>query len=68
VRNGHDLAFVLIVIIVIVQVNGDALTIFRQSYQGQHATRTDFEAAAAANALCVIQSINKSWSPRFPAG
>jgi hypothetical protein len=52
--NGHDLLFVLLVIIV-VNIHRNTLTVFGQAHQFEHAARADFETAAAANAFLIIQ-------------
>ena len=66
-RDGHDLLLVLLVLVV-VRVERDALAFVVQAHQLQHTARADAEAAPAADALasrrCSARRWASSWRPK----
>ena len=67
-RNGHDLFFVLVVVIVLIEFQRDVFAVLVDADQGQHAARADLVATAAAYAFFLVQVLHKGRRPGRAAG
>src|SRR5450759_1461129 len=68
VRNGHYFLFVFFIVIFVIYIHRNALAVFGQAHQLQHAAWANLKATPTTDAFLIVQGCDESRSPCLTTG